>query len=305
MLNNLTCAESPMIRGVHNVASTTVPTLKRVAKKRMKRACNGVPEYIDFIDCFCEVVERDGFTGMWRGELWNSCQDIPTMLFHDYIRRKVTYQIKQSGQKICKVSDGCTSAKLFQMLPLFAYSYGCAMFANAFDRGFMALEVDRAFGYKKLMGLCDAMWSMVKNDGVQSLWRGSTILYFDIIVNRVAYFYLYDALKLSGSRDIENLVGGFCVTTIAGLISYPIYMIHKAQMLDYHSFGCITTGIWQEYGIEGFFKGALTKVLIDALETVVMEVVEIMILDFLEWVDFSRKVEKLRRWLGIDHESST
>ena len=124
--------------------------------------------------------------------------------------------------------------------------------------------------HKRFKGMGHCLTSIAKSDGICGLYRGFGISVVAIFFYRASFFGLYDTAKRTFPTDykIIKLSMAFVVTTISGIIAYPIDSVRRRMMMQsgaaekqYTStVNCITKTYAKE-GFNGFFKGCLSNVL--------------------------------------------
>jgi solute carrier family 25 (adenine nucleotide translocator) protein 4/5/6/31 len=102
------------------------------------------------------------------------------------------------------------------------------------------------------------------------LYRGFMVSLYGIIVYRAAFFGGYDTAKgmlLTRESSVFAAWGvAQCVTTAAGVLSYPFDTVRRRMMMQggkkevmYKNTADCWVKIFQKEGFGGFFKGALTN----------------------------------------------
>ena len=135
---------------------------------------------------------------------------------------------------------------------------------------------------RKYTGLIDCLQKSIKADGYMGTYRGAGISIAGIFVYRGAWFGLHDIAKAAIKNNAEtstfahylntNPILKFAVaqtvTSISGLISYPIDTVRRRLQMDTGrkvkiykgTFHCFVK-IMKDEGMNGMFKGALSNVL--------------------------------------------
>src|ERR1700733_7847446 len=92
-------------------------------------------------------------------------------------------------------------------------------------------------GSRQYNGLIDVYKKTLASDGIAGLYRGFGPSVFGIIVYRGLYFGMYDSIKpvvLTGSLEgnfLASFLLGWCVTTGAGIASYPLDTVRRHMMM--------------------------------------------------------------------------
>ena len=110
-----------------------------------------------------------------------------------------------------------------------------------FARTRLSTDVGKSQAERKFNGLGDVLVKSVKADGIKGIYNGFGISIAGIFVYRGCYFGFYD---IANANIIEKLdMTGFklrifkfgianCVTTSAGIISYPIDTVRRRMQMD-------------------------------------------------------------------------
>jgi len=227
--------------------------------------------YKGIIDCFYRVLTEEGLIHFWRGNLANCVRYFPTQAlnfaFKPVIRRLFGRVDPKDGYAkfltFNIVSGGFAGvASLF-----FVYSLDFARTRLANDAKSAKQGSERQF-----KGMTDVYIKIWKSDGFIGLYRGFVISAVGIFIYRGFYFGLYDSSKVLIPKNLEknfllNFMIGWSVTTVAGLLSYPVDTIRRRMMMtsgeavkyksSIHAIGLI----WKNEGILSFFKGAGANIL--------------------------------------------
>jgi solute carrier family 25 (adenine nucleotide translocator) protein 4/5/6/31 len=92
-------------------------------------------------------------------------------------------------------------------------------------------------GERQFNGLVDVYRKTLATDGIAGLYRGFVPSVAGIIVYRGLYFGMYDSIKpvvLVGSLEgnfLASFLLGWCVTTGAGICSYPLDTVRRRMMM--------------------------------------------------------------------------
>jgi len=114
----------------------------------------------------------------------------------------------------------------------------------------------------------------MKNDGPRGLYRGFIISVLGIIAYRGCYFGMYDTGKELVLPKDANILIKFafaqCVTGSSGFFSYPFDTVRRRLMMmsgkkkgveaiQYKGTLDCFAKVYQQEGMRGFFKGAMTN----------------------------------------------
>ena len=151
---------------------------------------------------------------------------------------------------------------------LFVYSLDYARTRLANDAKNAKKGGDRQFN-----GLVDVYRKTLASDGIAGLYRGFAPSVLGIVVYRGLYFGMYDSIKpvvLVGSLQNSFLASfalGWCVTTGAGIASYPLDTIRRRMMMTsgeavkYNGTMDAARQIVAKEGVKSLFKGAGANIL--------------------------------------------
>jgi len=227
--------------------------------------------YKGIADCFTRVVQEQGFTSMWRGNLANVIRYFPTQALN--FAFKDTFKLYLNPFKKDKeplkfffgniASGGAAGASSL-----------CIVYPLDFARTRLAVDVGKAGGDRQFNGLVDCLSKVFKSDGPAGLYRGFGISVMGIIAYRGAYFGLFDTgnamLFSEGKTQNFFAMWGFAqfTTTLAGILSYPLDTVRRRLMMQsgrkekmYNGTIDCFRKIAATEGTNAFFKGAASNVL--------------------------------------------
>lgn len=128
-------------------------------------------------------------------------------------------------------------------------------------------------GDRQFNGLVDVYRKTLASDGIAGLYRGFMPSVVGIVVYRGLYFGLYDSIKpvvLVGplaNNFLASFALGWCVTTAAGIASYPLDTIRRRMMMTsgeavkYNGTLDAARQIVAKEGVRSLFKGAGANIL--------------------------------------------
>jgi len=207
---------------------------------------------------FSELVSRYGYRGFFYGNSASVLRFYPTQLLNillkDYIKNmfRSGEQNQKSWSRVF-VENLLSGALVGTLSLLLVYPLDTA-------RTLMALDLDG----NKYKNVLDCLRKIIHERGIGGLYAGFMQSILGILLYRALYFGLYDSAKAFGglfqNSFIFSFFLGWIVTTLAGLLSYPIDTIRRVQML--HSFTASEAQqfIINKRGIMGFFAGAGSNV---------------------------------------------
>eukprot|EP01100_Stratorugosa_tubuloviscum_P008041 TRINITY_DN333_c1_g1_i1.p1 TRINITY_DN333_c1_g1~~TRINITY_DN333_c1_g1_i1.p1 ORF type:complete len:312 (+),score=167.06 TRINITY_DN333_c1_g1_i1:139-1074(+) len=228
--------------------------------------------YKGIVDCFQRVIRDEGVGPLWRGNLANVIRYFPTQAlnfaFKDYFKKMFGYTIQKDGYWMWFAGNLASGGMAGACSLFFVYSLDYARTRLANDA-----KASKKGGQRQFNGLIDVYKKTLASDGIAGLYRGFVISCVGIIVYRGLYFGMYDTLKpLVLTGDLKNnffaqFLLGWCVTTGAGLASYPVDTVRRRMMMTSgeavkysSSISCFAYVIKNE-GMKSLFKGAGANIL--------------------------------------------
>jgi len=231
-------------------------------------------KYAGIGECFTRTVTNEGFWSLWRGNLANVLRYFPTQAlnfaFKDYFKRMFSFKLERDGYWLWFSGNVMSGGAAGACSLLFVYSldYARTRLANDAKAAKKGVVSERQFN-----GLLDVYKKTLASDGIAGLYRGFVISAVGIVIYRGLYFGLYDSIKpvvLKG--ELKNsfwasFALGWCVTTTAGLASYPIDTIRRRMMMTsgeavkYKSSLHCAAQILAKEGVRSYFKGAGANIL--------------------------------------------
>lgn len=227
-------------------------------------------QYKGIMDAFRRIPAEQGFMSLWRGNLANVIRYFPTQAlnfaFKDkykklFVRHKPSenFWLFFLGNLASGGAAGATSL-------LFVYPLD-------FARTRLAADVGKGDA-REFTGLNDCLKKIHAKDGFKGLYGGFMVSVYGIIVYRAAFFGMFDTFKQVLLKDPKNApiwqswLIAQCVTTVAGLISYPFDTVRRRMMMQagrgevlYKNTMDCWVKIAKTEGHNAFFKGALSNVI--------------------------------------------
>lgn len=258
------------------VAKTAVAPIERVKLLLQVQAASKQisPDkaYKGIIDCFLRIPKEQGVLSYWRGNLANVIRYFPTQalnfafkdkykrMFMEGIDKNTQFWKYFAGNLASGGAAGATS--LFFVYPL------------DYARTRLAMDIGKSHAERTYHGMMDCIIKTFKHDGFVGLYRGFVVSVQGIIIYRAAYFGLFDTSKMlrpdpqKGSVLVSFIIAE-CVTTVAGLISYPLDTVRRRMMMQSDQkkediFYKNTLDCWvktfRNEGPAAFYKGALSNI---------------------------------------------
>ncbi|KAK8086373.1 mitochondrial carrier domain-containing protein [Apiospora phragmitis] len=213
---------------------------------RLDRKYDGIGE------CFKRTIADEGVMSLWRGNTANALN----FAFRDKFKKMFGYKKEVDGYGKWMAGNLASGGAAGATSLLFVYSLDYARTRLANDA-----KNAKKGGERQFNGLVDVYRKTLASDGIAGLYRGFAPSVLGIVVYRGLYFGMYDSIKpvvLVGSLQNNFLASfalGWCVTTGAGIASYPLDTIRRRMMM--------TSGeaIVAKEGVKSLFKGAGANIL--------------------------------------------
>lgn len=239
--------------------------------------------YKGIIDVFRRVPSEQGIASLWRGNMANIIRYFPTQALNFAFKDKykkifVRHNPKTDFWKFFAgnlASGGAAGAtSLAFVYPLdFARTRLAADVGNKNNRQFTGLANCIGTIYKKNYSSNPSSSKITRVfQGVKGLYGGFGVSVGGIIVYRAAFFGGFDTAKGIFIKDPKNppillsWVLAQCVTTAAGVISYPFDTVRRRIMMQAGRNEILYTSTfdcWKKIatkeGPKAFFKGALSN----------------------------------------------
>jgi solute carrier family 25 (adenine nucleotide translocator) protein 4/5/6/31 len=233
---------------------------------RLDRKYNGI------IECFSRTAKNEGVLSLWRGNTANVIRYFPTQAlnfaFRDKFKAMFGFKKDRDGYAKWMAGNLASGGAAGATSLLFVYSLDYARTRLANDA-----KSAKKGGERQFNGLVDVYKKTLASDGVRGLYRGFGPSVLGIVVYRGLYFGLYDSFKpvvLVGALEgnfLASFLLGWCVTTGAGIASYPLDTVRRRMMMTSgeavkyaSSFDAFKTIVAKE-GVKSLFKGAGANIL--------------------------------------------
>ncbi|KAL0632284.1 ADP/ATP carrier protein [Maublancomyces gigas] len=233
---------------------------------RLDRKYNGI------VDCFKRTMADEGTVALWRGNTANVIRYFPTQAlnfaFRDKFKLMFGYKKERDGYAKWMAGNLASGAAAGATSLLFVYSLDYARTRLANDA-----KSAKKGGERQFNGLVDVYKKTLASDGISGLYRGFGPSVLGIVVYRGLYFGMYDSLKptlLTGNLEgnfLASFALGWCVTTGAGIASYPLDTVRRRMMMTsgeavkYKSSMDAFSQIIKTEGVKSLFKGAGANIL--------------------------------------------
>ncbi|KAI0013252.1 mitochondrial carrier domain-containing protein [Xylariaceae sp. FL0662B] len=229
-------------------------------------------KYGGIIECFKRTATNEGTMSLWRGNTANVIRYFPTQAlnfaFRDKFKKMFGFKKERDGYALWMTGNLASGGAAGATSLLFVYSLDYARTRLANDAKNAKKGGDRQFN-----GLIDVYRKTLASDGLGGLYRGFMPSVAGIIVYRGLYFGMYDSFKpiiLVGplaDNFLASFLLGWCVTTGAGVASYPLDTIRRRMMMTsgeavkYKGTFDAARSIVAHEGVKSLFKGAGANIL--------------------------------------------
>ncbi|KAK7978257.1 hypothetical protein PG984_006660 [Apiospora sp. TS-2023a] len=233
---------------------------------RLDRKYDGIGE------CFKRTIADEGVMSLWRGNTANVIRYFPTQAlnfaFRDKFKKMFGYKKEVDGYGKWMAGNLASGGAAGATSLLFVYSLDYARTRLANDA-----KNAKKGGERQFNGLVDVYKKTLASDGIAGLYRGFAPSVLGIVVYRGLYFGMYDSIKpvvLVGNLQNNFLASfalGWCVTTGAGIASYPLDTIRRRMMMTsgeavkYNGTMDAARQIVAKEGVKSLFKGAGANIL--------------------------------------------
>jgi len=238
-----------------------------IKQGRLDRKYNGI------VDCFKRTLADEGTVSLWRGNTANVIRYFPTQAlnfaFRDKFKAMFGYKKDKDGYAKWMAGNLASGGAAGATSLLFVYSLDYARTRLANDNK----SAKVGGGERQFNGLIDVYKKTLASDGIAGLYRGFGPSVLGIVVYRGLYFGMYDSIKpvlLTGSLEgnfLASFLLGWCVTTGAGIASYPLDTVRRRMMMTsgeavkYKGSMDAARQIIAKEGVKSLFKGAGANIL--------------------------------------------
>jgi solute carrier family 25 (adenine nucleotide translocator) protein 4/5/6/31 len=238
-----------------------------IKQGRLDRKYNGI------VDCFKRTLADECTVSLWRGNTANVIRYFPTQAlnfaFRDKFKSMFGYKKDKDGYAKWMAGNLASGGAAGATSLLFVYSLDYARTRLANDNK----SAKVGGGERQFNGLIDVYKKTLASDGIAGLYRGFGPSVLGIVVYRGLYFGMYDSIKpvlLTGSLEgnfLASFLLGWCVTTGAGIASYPLDTVRRRMMMTsgeavkYKGSMDAARQIIAKEGVKSLFKGAGANIL--------------------------------------------
>ena len=259
------------------VSKTVVAPIERVKLLLQVQAASkqiaAQDQYKGIVDAFVRIPKEQGIRSFWRGNLVNVIRYFPTQALNFAFKDRYK-QVFMSG-----IDKKTQFGKWFLANLASGGAAGasslCFVYPLDYARTRLSADVGKSAAEREYTGLGNCLVKTFKTDGFIGLYRGFNMSIQGIIVYRAAYFGLYDTARgmLPDAKKtplVVNWMIAQCVTTFAGIVSYPLDTVRRRMMMQsgrkasevmYKGTIDCWKKIYQQEGGSAFFKGAFSNII--------------------------------------------
>ncbi|WOK95771.1 hypothetical protein Cni_G04478 [Canna indica] len=217
------------------------------------------------VDCIVRTVREEGALSLWRGNGTSVIRYYPSVALNFSLKDLYRTMLKKGEtDKFMSVAAtnftagaaaGCTTLVIIYPLDI------------AHTR--LAADIGRSDA-RQFRGISHFLHTIYKKDGIQGIYRGLPASIHGMIIHRGLYFGGFDTAKdivlLEESALWKRWATAQAVTTLAGLISYPLDTVRRRMMMQSgleKPMYLNTLDCWRKiYRLEGltsFYRGAVSN----------------------------------------------
>ena len=226
-------------------------------------------KYNGILHCAKEIISKEGFTALWRGNIVNIARYVPAQAFNfafkDYF--KTLFPKYDQNKQFWKFFfANCLSGGLATSISLFI------LYPIDFARTRLATDNLLISGERHFNGAIDCIFKIYRLEGVKGLYRGYVVASIGLSSYRAIYFGAYDSMKgnliIDDTTIKEKFILAQLVTTVTAFIFYPFDTIRRRVMLQSGrenkiysgTIDCAKTMLQQE-GWKAYHKGFSAQIL--------------------------------------------
>lgn len=220
--------------------------------------------YSGTINTIFRVFREEGIISFWRGNLINLMRYIPTQAFNfafkDFYKNYFKKKIKNGffSNILSGGTAGVTSS--FIVYPM------------DFLRTRLAVDMGREKSKREFINLKDCIKKIYKKNKIKGFYKGLFLTLPTVFIYRSFYFGLFDTFKQKKfffENTNRKFFLAFCVTSISGLVVYPLDTIRRSMMMQsgkskgeiqYFTYFNCSKDIFRRESFLGFYRGAVSNV---------------------------------------------
>jgi len=203
-------------------------------------------KYNSGLDCAKQIVEKQGYAGLWRGNLYKCVRYFPPAI--------VNLALMDKAQSFTRYLPG------YWQPFLGGYIVGCIslLLVHPFDYAFISMIMDEIEGEEfTYTGIANIIQREAKV-GPDKLYKGFTASVIGIAVHRATYYAVYAFLErllpseLSHMQCFQHKV---FLQVVAGFVSFPLDTIRRRQIAEGRSILETIRSILEDQNPAELFKG--------------------------------------------------
>jgi solute carrier family 25 (adenine nucleotide translocator) protein 4/5/6/31 len=259
------------VAGVSKTIAAPIERIKLLLQNQGEsKAIAAAGEYKGIMDIIRRVPQEQGVAAFWRGNTANVIRYFPTqalnLMFKE--RYKELFKVEKTAPFAMRMGSNIAAGGAAGATSL------CFVYPLDFARTRLAMDTGSGKA-REFNGTLDCILKTAKTSGwfgKGGVYNGFGVSCFGIILYRGAYFGLYDTAtgleSMKGANAGIKFAVAYAVTTVAGIVAYPIDTIRRRMMMTsgsnagkYKSAFHAASVIQSESGVGAFFKGAGSNIL--------------------------------------------
>nr|XP_010925021.1 probable ADP,ATP carrier protein At5g56450 isoform X2 [Elaeis guineensis] len=220
------------------------------------------------VDCIARTVREEGVLSLWRGN--------GTSVLRYYPSVALNFSLKDLYRTMLKGGEASTDGRFTSVAAanfMAGAAAGCTTLAIIYPLDIahtrLAADIGRTDS-RQFKGICHFLHTIHQKDGIRGVYRGLPASLQGMIVHRGLYFGGFDTAKdflvSEDSALWKRWVTAQAVTTMAGLVSYPLDTVRRRMMMQsgmekpmYHSTLDCWRKIYKTEGLASFYRGAVSN----------------------------------------------
>ncbi|CAL9083368.1 unnamed protein product [Musa textilis] len=243
------------------------------------------------LDCISRTAREEGVLSLWRGN--------GTGVLRYYPSVALNFSLKDAYRTILKGREADRFVSIAASNFMAGAAAGCTTLVIIYPLDMahtrLAADVGRTDS-RQFRGISHFLRAIYKKDGIQGIYRGLPASIHGMIVHRGLYFGGFDTAKdflvPEDSALWKRWATAQAVTTMAGLISYPLDTIRRRLMMQsglekpvYHGTLDCWRKIYRFEGLASFYRGAISNMFRSTGAAAILVLYD--------------EVKKLMRWGGL------
>jgi len=198
------------------------------------------------LDCAKKIVDKQGYAGLWRGNLYKCVRYFPPAI--------VNLALMEKAQSFTRYLPG------YWQPFLSGYIVGCIslLLVHPFDYAVVSMIMDEIEGEEfTYTGIANIIWRETKV-GPHRLYKGFTATVIGIAVHRATYYAMYaflERLEPSKCSLMQCFQQKVFLQVVAGFVSFPLDTIRRKQIAEGRPILETIRSILEDKDPAEFFKG--------------------------------------------------